>query len=402
MAQHYAPEEVSGAILATDLAEDLVARGHDVSFVTGAPSYPGGRVFRGYRNCLYQRETRDGVRVGRVWSFISPRTAFWSRSLNHGTFSVAAFYGGLLAGKPDLIFSYSPPLTLGVSALLLRHLWRVPWVLRVEDLYPEAAVAAGMVRSRLAVGLLSVLERALYRDATHISLISEGFRTNLVGKGVPSSKLSVTSVWADPDEVRPQARENRFRRKHGLQGKFVVMYAGTLGLTSALEDVLSAARHLQDDPDIRFVLVGEGVKKENLVRLAREDDLANVMFLPFQPRARFSEMMAAADVSLVTLNPSSSPFSLPSKTFAIMASARPILAVAPLESEVSQLVKSGDCGVVVRPGQPLVLAGTVRDLKRESERLERLGANGRDLLRSRFSRRRCVDRYEAMLKQVLA
>jgi colanic acid biosynthesis glycosyl transferase WcaI len=410
MAQHYAPEEVSGAVLATELAEDLATRGHDVTFVTCAPNYPQGRVFAGHRNRLYQVESRDGVRVVRTWSYISPRQAkrhsFWPRILNYGTFSASAFYGGLLAGaklglEPEIIFSYSPPLPLGVSAWLLSRLWRVPWVLRVEDLYPEAAVAVSALRNRAAIDLFSALERFLYRQAARVSLISEGFRQNLEAKGVPAGKLSVIPVWADPEVVRPQAKENGFRRQHGLEGKFLVMYAGTLGLTSALEDVVQAARYLEGHPDVHFMMIGEGVKKEALVRLAQEKGLDNVTFLPFQPRAALSDMMAAADVSLVTLNRASSPFSLPNKVFNIMASGRPILAITPLESEVAQLIWAGECGVIVPPGESQHLASTILELKSDPDRLERLGNDGRALLESRFSRQRCVDLNERMLEQVI-
>ncbi len=406
LAQHYAPEQVSGAVLATELAEDLARRGHGVTFVTCAPSYPQGRVFAGYRNRLYQVEDLAGVRVVRTWSYISPREAnqhsFWPRILNYGTFSASVFYGALLAGRPDVVFSYSPPLPLGVTAWLLSRLWRVPWVLRVEDLYPEAAVAVGALRNRAAINLFFALERFLYQRATHVSLISEGFRGNLLDKGIPTGKLSVIPVWADPELIRPEAKENGFRRQYGLEGTFLIMYAGTLGLTSALEDVVQAACHLKNDPGVRFMMIGEGVKKEALASMARQQGLENLTFLPFQPREALSGVMGAADVSLVTLNRASSPFSLPNKVFNIMASGRPILAIVPPDSEVAQLVQTGECGVIVPPGEPRTLARTILDLREDPGRLERLGRNGRTLLESRFSRRQCIDRYEEMLKQVVA
>ena len=399
MAQHYAPEEVSGAVLATELAEDLVGLGHEVTFVTCAPNYPEGRVFSGYKNRLLGVEMLREVRVVRTWSYISPSKSIWRRMLNFGTFSASAFYGGLLAGRADVVYSYSPPLPLGIAAWVLSRLWRVPWVLRVEDLYPEAAVAAGVLRNRVVIALFAALERFLYRRATRISLISGGFRENLLGKGVPAAKLSVIPVWADPEAVQPGPKENGFRREHNLAGKFVVMYAGALGLTSSLEDVMQAAWHLGDEDDVWFVLVGEGIKKEALIRSAQEKSLDRVTFLPFQPRTTYSELMAAADVSLVTLNPASSPYSLPSKVFSIMASGRPILAVVPLESEIAQLVQAGDCGVCVAPGQSRMLASMIMELKGDQERLSSLGHNGRVLLESQFSRRQCVHRTEELLRQ---
>jgi colanic acid biosynthesis glycosyl transferase WcaI len=344
---------------------------------------------------------RDGVRVIRTSSYISTKKQFWHRVLNYGTFSLSALYGGLLDKRPDVVFSYSPPLPLGVSAWLLSQRWRVPWVLRVEDLYPEAAVAVGMLRNRVAVAIFEALEGWLYRRATHISLISEGFRQNLVGKDVPEEKLSVIPVWSDPEAIRPQAKENAFRRELGLEGKFLVMYAGALGLTSALEDLVQAAEILRDEDQVHFVMIGEGVKKEALVKSVQENDLGTVTFLPFQPRDRLSEVMAAADLSAVTINRASSAFSLPSKVFGIMASGRPILAITPPDSEVAHLVQTGDCGVVVPPDQPQALADKILELRRDPERLRYLGGNGRTFLESRFSRARCVSLNEQMLERIL-
>lgn len=407
-AQHYAPEDVSGAVLATELATDLATQGHAVTIVTCAPNYPQGEVFPGYRNRLLQSQTVDGVRVVRTWSYISTVKSFWKRLLNYGSWSATAFWGGLWSGKPDVIFSYSPPLPLGVTVWLLSRLWGVPWVLRVEDLYPDAAIAAGVLQSNLAIRFFSRLERFLYRQADHISLISEGFRRNLLAKGVAPDKLSVTPVWADPDIVQPLPKDNAFRRQHGLDGAFVVMYAGALGHTSALEDVLDTAALLRDAPNpdplalpVRFVIVGEGVKKEALVQNARQSALDNVVFLPFQPRERFGEMLAAADASLVTLNAQSSSFSLPSKTFNIMASARPILAITPPDSEIAVLVADGQCGVNVPLGQPKEAVAVIRAWQRDQSRLDAMGRNGRAMLESQFSRAQCVASFSHLLAQTI-
>jgi colanic acid biosynthesis glycosyl transferase WcaI len=398
--QHYAPEEISGAVLATELATDLARLGHQVIFVTCAPNYPSGRVFPGYRNRLYQVERLESVRVVRIWSYISPRKTFWPRIMNYLTFSIAAFYGGLLAGKPDVVFSASPPLPLGLSAWLLSRIWRVPWILRVEDLFPEVAVTTGVLRSRVWIKLLYRLEKFLYQKATHISLISEVFCSALLAKGVPPQKMSVIPVWADPDAVQPLPKDNDFRRQHGLDGKFVLLYSGNLGYTSALEDVLEAAALLEPRPEIQIVIVGEGVKKGSMLDWVSRNNVGNILFLPYQSRASFSEMLAAADVGLVTLHPHASHTSLPGKTFNIMASSRPVLAVAPLESELSRIVKDTDCGVVIEPGHPDRLAGCMLELAADRERLVSMGQRGRKQLIDHYSRKRCVGLFAELLESV--
>lgn len=398
MAQHYAPEEVSGAVLATELAEGLQQRGHQVTFVTCAPNYPGGQVYPGYSNPFMKRELLNGVEVIRVWSYISPAKSFWPRILNFGTFSLMALFGGLAAGEFDLLMSYSPPLPLGIAAWVTSRVRRAPWLLRVEDLYPEAAVAAGVLRNRAVIRFFEWLEKFIYRRARHISVISESFRQNLLGKEIPAEKLSVLPVWADPQAIQPGEKENEFRQRHGLTGKFVVLYSGNLGHNSALEDVLAAAGDLSAQPEIVFVIVGEGVKKAELEAEAERRKLANVLFLPYQPRAEYAGLLAAADVSLVTLAKGSANTSLPSKTFNIMAAGRPILAVVEDSSEIARLVRGTECGVVISPQQPELLAKQIRLLQSQPGQLQWYGDNSRNALIESFGRAKVIAAYAQMLE----
>jgi colanic acid biosynthesis glycosyl transferase WcaI len=396
MAQCYAPEDVSAAVLITELATDLFKHGHCVTVVTGAPNYPQGRV-EGYHNSFYAVENLNGVRVIRTWSYISPSRKFWPRLFHYGTFSASAFYGGLFAGCPDVIVSYSPPLPLGLSAWLLSRIFRIPWVLQLEDLYPDAAIAAGVMTNKRVVNFFLGMENFLYQNSERISVISKNFRQILLKKGIQNSKIETISVWADPDGVLPMQKQNAFRREHGLNDKFVVMYAGNIGFTSCLEDVLHAAEILRGKKDIQFVIVGEGVKKESLEAEVQAKQLTNVLFLPFQPREIFSEMLAAADLNLVTLNASSALSSLPSKIFNVMASARPVLAVTPPGSEIMQIVEEAECGWNVPPQSPEKLAEVIIQLKSRESRLIQMGQNGRACLEKNYSRHYCVDTYEKML-----
>jgi colanic acid biosynthesis glycosyl transferase WcaI len=398
--QCYAPEEVSGAVLATELASDLAKGGHQVAVLTAAPNYPYGRVFRGYRNRFLSREWLDGVEVVRTWSYLSPQKTFWRRILNFGSQAATAFYGGLFSHKPDIVLVFSPPLPLAVTAWTLAAVWRIPWVLQLEDIYPDAAIQAGVLSNRLAIRSFFAVESFLYRRATRISVISETFREIVKSKGIEPDKLTLIPLWADPESVRPLSKENEFRDRHGLAGKFVLIYAGNHGVTSCLEAVVGAAERLQDDADIRFVFVGEGVKKIALQETAREKGLRNLLFLPYEPRQDYPVMLAAADLSVVTLNQESSATSLPSKAFNIMASGRPILAICPENSELAKLIREAECGVSVPKSDPGRIADTVRELKNDMSRLHSWGSNGRLQLENKFSRARCVRLFEEMLQDL--
>lgn len=401
MAQHYAPEEVSGAVLATELAEELAKRGHKVSFVTCAPNYPYGRIFQGYKNSILKKEERNGVKIFRTWSYISPKRSLWARLLNWITFSLSAFWGGLAAGKPDVIFSYSPPMPLGGSAWLLSLFWNVPWILRVEDLFPDAAIATGLITNKVIIRFLYATERFLYKKAAYISLISEGFRNILIKKGIPQNKLSVTPVWVNPQEIRPLPKDNEFRKENNLIGKFVVLYSGNLGETSDLEDVLSAAKILLTDPIIRFVFIGEGSKKAFLLEKTQELGLSNVQFFPFQPRERYAMTLAAADLGLVTLNSSSASFSLPSKTFNIMASGRPVIAISPEESEIAKLINKYECGVNVKPGESDLFSQVIQNLRSDNDKIIKMGNNGRSAIENDFTLSVAVRKIEKLLLRAI-
>lgn len=391
LAQHYAPEEVSGAVLATELASDLVSKGFEVSFITCAPNYPYGKVYAGYRNSFLSKENNQGVTVYRVWSYISSRKNNLARLINWVTFSIAALWGGLAAGRQDIIFSYSPPLPLGISAWLLARLYRARWILRVEDLYPDSAIAAGALRSHFLISILNGFEKFLYHRADHISLISKGFRQNLIKKGVPAEKTSVLPVWVDAEQIYPMEKENAFRRENKLCGKFVILYAGNIGQTSALEDVVKAASQLKDEEHIRFVIVGEGIRKAELIQSVEDQKMENVLFLPYQPREKVAEMMAASDVGVVSLNTTSSSFSFPSKTFTIMASGRPVLAITPMKSEIAGLIQSTACGINIPIGQVDLLVKTILSMYKDPITNELMGRNGRAIMVNNYSRKVCIN-----------
>ena len=316
--------------------------------------------------------------------------------------SVSAHYlEGFIAGKPDVLMSVSPPFPLGISAWLLSRLWGIPWVYRVEDLFPDAAIAMGVLKNHIAISVLYWIERFFYQKATHISVISPTFREILNQKGVPIEKISVLPVWADPDAIRSNHSENQFRSQNKLEKDFIVLYSGNLGYTSSLEDVILGANILKTETDIIFFIVGEGVKKEPLLELTRNLSLSNVHFLPFQPREGYADMLAAAQIGLMTLNKESSNTSLPSKLFNIMSSEKPVLAIASEGSDVAHLINDAQCGIVVPPGKPELFAQAILEMKKNPSRMAEMGKNGRAKILFEFNRNECINKYEITFQNAI-
>jgi colanic acid biosynthesis glycosyl transferase WcaI len=230
-------------------------------------------------------------------------------------------------------------------------------------LYPDVAVEAGKLRNPALVGAARVAEKLVYRLSDRIIVLSDGFRRTLEARGVPTDKIDVVPVWLDPDEIRPSSRDNDWRREHGIAlEKTVVLYAGTIGLVSGAEVVVDAAARLGDRDDILFLFVGEGRVKDELESEVSRRRLANVRFLPFQPRERLQEVQATADIALVTLLPGRGRTSVPSKVVGYMAAGRPIVASVDADSDTASAVLVGGSGVVVPPGRGDLLAEAVRRL----------------------------------------
>ncbi|MBI4874394.1 MAG: glycosyltransferase family 4 protein [Acidobacteria bacterium] len=397
VSNYFPPETVGAGIWVHQLACDLRDRGHQVTVLTGFPSYPQGKVFAGYRGGVFRREEIDGIQVIRTYTYATPSKRFWPRFLSFGSFCASSLIGGLAARqRADVVYAILPPLPLGISAWAMARAAGARLVVNVQDIYPDIAVAMGFLRNRRAIAFFRRMERWIYRAADRVVVVSDGFRRNLESKGVPANKIAVVPNWADPRAIRPGPRENSFRRELGINGEFVVLYSGGLSHNSHLDPVLEAARRLKGD-GILFLIAGEGVHKARLERQARESGLASVRFLPFQPLERYPEMLAAADATLVTLHPAAACASLPSKIYKQMAAARPIVALAPPESDLARLVETGRCGWSVPCNQPEALARVLRQAARDRQDCARRGANGRAYLERECSRSFCVAAIEQTL-----
>lgn len=383
------------------LARELAAHGHQVTSVTGFPSYPQGRIYPGYRQQLWKWEETDDVRVLRLPLYPDHSRSTVRRSLNYLSFAASAsLLGPALCGPADLMWVYHPPLTVGIPAWWIGLLRRMPFVYEVQDLWPETLAATGMMPSARVARWLSYLARFVYKAAAAITVSSPGFKCNLVGKGVPDEKIHVIPNWADEELYRPAAFDATLAAEHGLAERFNVIYGGNLGAAQAMENVLSAAALLTDLPEVQFVLIGDGVDEMRLRKAVRERDLRNVRFTGRQPGERMPYFFALADALLVHLKRDPLfEITIPSKTIAYLACARPILCC--VAGDAARVVESAGAGLVCPPEDPAALAQAVRDLyAMPVERRQQMGLSGRQAFLENYTRSVLLDRYEALFREV--
>jgi glycosyltransferase involved in cell wall biosynthesis len=380
---------------AGDLAKTLVRSGHQVTIVTGFPSYPKGVVFPSYKNEWFREEEwEEGIRVLRCWSYIRPFRKSRTRILNQLSLLASVLTQGswkLRRYEMDVIVGFSPPLFTALAGVLTAKLRRVPFVLDVQDLWPEEAVAVGGLKNPLAVRLASGVARFLYRNSSRVVVISEGFKRIISTQGGETESTHVVPNW-----IREKAFDAREVARLPGTG-FKVVFAGTIGMAQGLEVVLDAAERLRDQ-DLSFVLMGEGVEKGRLRTDALRRGLDNVHFIAAVDQDEVPNVLAAADALLVHLRPEEIfKVVIPSKTYEYLAAGRPILMGVP--GEAARQVREAEAGLEFRSGDSEALVGEVKGLMGlDEEERRKMGERGREYARAHFTGEELTKRYEQIVR----
>lgn len=399
LTQYFPPEIGAPQIRMFELAKRLDQAGDAVTVVTGFPNYPTGVIQDGYRGRFSMEERMDGVRVVRRWLFATPNAGFFKRLVNQFSFSLSSLLGARTVGPVDVIFVQSPPLPIGIAALVYARLKRAPFVFNVSDVWPQSAVELGMLRNRFAIRLAEMLEMHIYRRAARVTVPTKGILESLAARGVPRSKLFLLTNGVDTAIYQPRPPDPALAQKLGLDGHKVFLYAGTHGLSQGLDVILEAAK-LTRDPDVLYVLAGEGADKAALVKKASDEGIRNVRFLPNQPKPSMPALLSSTYAAIVSLRPLDVFRSaLPSKMFESMAVGQPL--VAALWGEGAEVVREAECGLVTTPGDAAQLRDAVETLAHEPERARALGSNGRRYVDEHFNRDKIALRLRELLKEVV-
>jgi glycosyltransferase involved in cell wall biosynthesis len=366
LTENFPPETNAAATRVSERALYWVKAGHQVTVLTCAPNFPGGKLFDGWENRWRQVGDLGGIRVVRLKTYIAPNEGFARRILDFISFMVSAVVFGLFEPKPDVVVATSPQFFAAVGGWTLTGLRGVPFVFELGDLWPRSITAVGAMKDSLVIRWLERLELFLYRRSAAVVALTRAFKDDLIRRAIPADKIAVVINGVDLPRYAPRPRDAELAAQWGLADAFVIGYVGTHGMAHGLINVLDAAQRLRDVPRIRFLLVGAGAERQMLMDEARRRGLDNVVFGPPQPKEMMPRVWSLCDVALVHLKDSPAFAEvIPSKIFEAMGMGLPLLLVAPA-GEASRIIETDQAGLFVPAADPQGLADAARRLEAES------------------------------------
>lgn len=365
--QYYPPDTSATAKMAATVVEALAGR-HEVTVLCGRPSYdPTER--RPWR--LWQTEKARGVRAIRVGSTTYSRFAMKRRVVNYLSYVALAIPRALMT-QCDLVLAMTDPPFEGIVGAAIARLKRKPYVYNIRDLYPDMAVAGAIMKAGFWTRFWEKLHRWALRRTTRVIVLGEDMRERIRAKGVRPERIEIVRDGAEiptPTEKRPPLDEEVVRTIRG-DAKLVLLHAGNLGFYGAWETLVTAVRGLADE-GASLVFVGEGAQREQVEAFA--NGATNIRFLPYFPASKVPSVLAAADVHVVTVKRGLEGVVVPSKMYGILAAGKPILAVAPLETDAATLGKKFGFGVAADPDRPTEVVDAIRSLAANPEELQKMG-----------------------------
>ena len=364
LTDNFVPENNAPAIRTFEHAKRWVARGADVTILTGAPNFPSGVLFEGYQNALWQSEMIDGIKVVRVWTFMVPNRGVLLRLLDFLSFMISSLIVGLFLKKPDVIIGTSPQFFTVVSAWVLARCKRCPFIFEIRDIWPDSVFAVDLKVVRFLVSLASRTASFLYRQADGIVVVTKATLDFLVSRGVDPAKIFLIPNGAELHRFQGTCEKNvKLAEALGISGRFVVGYIGTHGLAHSLETMVEAARAAEgkeEFSDVYFITVGSGACFEALRR--RASDLSNFRMIGQIKHDDIFKYWSILDATVIHLR--DAPLFrtvIPSKLFEAMAAGVPVLHGVRGESE--EIVRSKKVGVCFTPQDPLSLLEAIRRIR---------------------------------------
>ena len=383
------------------LARWLAQFGYDVTVVAGFPNYPSGETPDQYHWKLWRREQQDGIKIIRTWVYTSPKGGAIRRLANYFSFVVTSMIAGWLAsGKKDVVIASCPPLFIGISGWLVALFGRAKFVFDIRDLWPDVAVEAGeFSEDSLAIRMAHRLANFLYHRSDHVTPVTENKRQKILAKGISASRISVVANGVDLDLIPTDMNREAMRDELGLNDKFVVVYAGLIGIAQNVEVLVDAAAELSRDSNVHVLIVGDGVRRLSLEQKTKDLKLDNVTLLGRQPKERISHLLNAADLAFVSLSSSSLQDAVPSKLLEAWAHRLPVLLVA--GGEAAEIANREQAAHVIAPEESDRISDAIVELKDNPTSREALAQNGFAFVESHLTREKLAREMEAVLQKVV-
>ncbi len=343
---NFPPEVNAPATRTYEHCQEWLKNGVDVTVITCNPNFPNGKVYKGYKNRVYQKEIVDGIEVIRVWSYMTSNKGFIKRVIDYFSFSFMAFWVGLFQ-KSDIIIATSPQFFTTWSAWGLSKIKGKPWIFELRDIWPESIRSVGAIKQNKILNLLEKIELALYRDTNRVIAVTDSFRENLVSRGISRDKIDVVTNGSNIDFFNLINKNQKLIKELNLDNKFVVGYIGTHGMAHSLDFIINSISKIVDD-SIHFLFIGDGAMKETIVKLSEDLNLKNITFLDPIAKENVPKYLSIVDISLAPLKKSDTFKSvIPSKIFEASAMQKPTL--LGVEGEAQKIIERYGAGVCYEP-----------------------------------------------------
>lgn len=398
---YFYPEQAASSYLGDNIRQAMCEADCELELYAPMPTRGISKEVREeYKKCKLEHWHDGRLEIHRFSMYAEGKNPIL-RALRYVFCWCAQFWKGLRAKDIDLIYLASTPPIQGVLGGLLKKIKKVPFVYNLQDIFPDSLAGTGLAKKG---GLLwkigRVIENFTYRNADKIIVISEDFKRNIMAKGVPEEKIVVVYNWVDEEAVKHVPREeNKLFDMYGLdRKKFYITYSGNIGLTQNMDMLLEVAKELEtEEPDIQFVLIGEGAYKKRVQEIIAEKNIGNVALLPFQPYEDISHVFSLGDAGLVISKPGVGENSVPSKTWSILSASRPVLANFD-ENELKSIVAENECGIFTKAGDKEAFKQAILDLYHDREHCEQLGRNGREFILKNLTRAVGTQKYVDVIK----
>ncbi len=340
---NFPPEVNAPATRTYEHCLEWIKEGAEITIITCAPNFTHGKVYEGYSNRFFSTEYKDGIKIIRVWSYITANEGFVKRVLDYLSFAFMTFWVGLFQ-KHDVIVATSPQFFTTWTASALSKIRRTPWIFELRDLWPESIKTVGAMKQGKAIDILEKIELWLYKDADKVIPVTNAFKTNLIARGIDENKIDVITNGSNVELFAPRQKDTELLATLGLEGKFIIGYIGTHGMAHSLDFIVNSLKDVKNK-NIHFLFVGDGAMKETILSIAKDLSLSNISFHAPVSKDDVPKYLSIIDVSLAPLKKSDTfKTVIPSKIFEASAMLKPtLLGVQGQAQEIIQEYHAGLC-----------------------------------------------------------